>query len=798
MPFTYPEIKINGEEKEINDSWDRKCSSFEILSENVKYGSRKKPQQSPININTKNVQECSTLCNLEINYKPTKCNVNKYEDNLIRLVADSGSYVKYGDNNYELRYVFFHTPSNHHIDGKSASMEINFYHGIMEDMDIKRVEELRDIKIQTKHNHQHYHANTDGNEASDIGTKQKGVVLSVMVDVTPDDGENNQTRASKPNIFFSQFIHTDTFRDLKPDDETTNIDVHKNWSVEQLLPEKRSFYTYNGSIAMPPCTEKYAWVIFDQPIKIIDEYLQLFRKIGNPKGNRPIHPLNGRLIFFNPNVKVEEKKPDKETKNDFINKKLSPIRIVYDNRAGSEYKARADYVISGYQGGINTGWQQDATKLARITKDWDDTSKIGYSDIMVEDIVGLKDPNDVTGTSDIYDSLILDFYVYNEMDYLYYLLKKFNKEIKEIKDKFKEDNRSEKNALIFNTLNLEAKICKVFDGTNESFFYKRIPGIGFNINNIDFLKKVCGPNFAEDPEEDQEEEENGLVERDKNKIYTDDLQAFKSIFDLVKSGIRTEEENNTRTALLYFLITWDKENFEDVTSLMSEIESGTANNQDLKDLKNNFFYELCEQFKDGEEYKYIIFKKKSEELTQTLDGDTCQHWGSNKTHYEGSLLKFWKKPVSLPKDGIEFNKMSMEQKEAARDGLMTYDGNKFKSHNKCRNPNNDEGAPWCYTTNPKVRWQYCAIPDYTQSNKNVILVIVFFLIIVLAFLLVKMLFRFEIVSKIVSSITGGTLMSKAVFSANQMASNVKANMSPSQVPADTTMASAAKTAVKMV
>ena len=72
----------------------------------------------------------------------------------------------------------------------------------------------------------------------------------------------------------------------------------------------------------------------------------------------------------------------------------------------------------------------------------------------------------------------------------------------------------------------------------------------------------------------------------------------------------------------------------------------------------------------------------------------------------------------------------MEQKEAARDGLMTFvkDGaeeGKFKSHNKCRNPNNDEGAPWCYTTNPKVRWQYCAIPDYTQSNKNVILVIVF-------------------------------------------------------------------------
>ena len=116
----------------------------DVLSENIKYGNRKKPQQSPININTKNVQECSTLCNLEINYKPSKCNINKYEDNLIRMVQDSGSYIKFGENNYELRFIFFHTPSNHIIDGKSASMEINFYHGIMEDMDIKRVEELRD------------------------------------------------------------------------------------------------------------------------------------------------------------------------------------------------------------------------------------------------------------------------------------------------------------------------------------------------------------------------------------------------------------------------------------------------------------------------------------------------------------------------------------------------------------------------------------------------------------------------------------------------------------------------------
>ena len=50
----------------------------------------------------------------------------------------------------------------------------------------------------------------------------------------------------------------------------------KKWSVEQLLPERKSFYTYNGSIAMPPCTENYAWVVFEQHISIISEYLKMF------------------------------------------------------------------------------------------------------------------------------------------------------------------------------------------------------------------------------------------------------------------------------------------------------------------------------------------------------------------------------------------------------------------------------------------------------------------------------------------------------------------------------------------
>ncbi|XP_071178210.1 putative macrophage stimulating 1-like protein [Mytilus edulis] len=37
--------------------------------------------------------------------------------------------------------------------------------------------------------------------------------------------------------------------------------------------------------------------------------------------------------------------------------------------------------------------------------------------------------------------------------------------------------------------------------------------------------------------------------------------------------------------------------------------------------------------------------------------------------------------------------------------------------NYCRNPDNEEYGPWCYTTNPDVRWEFCDIP-YCEGADN--------------------------------------------------------------------------------
>jgi carbonic anhydrase len=800
MSFKYPEIKTEGEDDAAvrsSNGWDAKCSSFELLDDNIKYGKKKKPQQSPININTKTVQECSTLCNLEINYKPGKCRIDKYEDNLIRMIHDEGSYIKFGENNYELKFIFFHTPGNHLIDGKNSHMEINFYHGIMEELDIKRVEEARNIKIKNKHNHKHYHAHTDGLEDNNLNGRKKGVVLSVMVDV--DHSDDNQTRGTKPNICLSQFIHTDAFRDLKPDEDPIEINVGKKWSIEQLLPEKKAFYTYNGSIAMPPCTENYAWVVFDEHISIISEYLKMFRIIGNPKGNREAHPLNDRMIFFNPNVKVVEKEIEDEDKSSFIEKRLSPIRIMYDNRAGSEYRVRADYVINKYMNGDNVGWHNDQTKLQDITTDWDKASKIGYDEIQVSDMTELRNSTTVTNfeagsNSPNLSDVVLDYYIYNSMDYLDYYINNILVEgsVATTIPVFDEYHKK-----VINMLNAGGSIFKNIYVENGKDYQTDIDEVAknFDMSQGTHQNNICDYLYRNNESSFEPKTGDDLTiwqldpSRPNNKVLKSDVEFVLNYFSGSDSppSVKGIDGNNVyRKVLLYILYCWNQTtNGGEITQAMEILDNNTEDS--LKDLRKQIMYKLLYDFYENPATKPVIFRVKKGELSNTIDGDQCQTWGSNSTHYEGNLLEFWKDPLKMNSEGYEFGNMTPQLKEAAKDGLLIFKDGKFKPHNKCRNPGNEDGAPWCYTKNPKVRWQYCAIPDFTSKNRYWILIIVFLMLIILSIFLVKLIFRNEYFSEIVAKITGGKVTSQTVTG----------SMSAPEVPS-TTMAAAATSAARML
>ena len=67
-------------------------------------------------------------------------------------------------------------------------------------------------------------------------------------------------------------------------------------------------------------------------------------------------------------------------------------------------------------------------------------------------------------------------------------------------------------------------------------------------------------------------------------------------------------------------------------------------------------------------------------LRETISGETCQNWNAKAPH--------------RPKHGTTMN------------------------HNYCRNPDNDPNGPWCYTTDPNVRFAYCDIPRCHGSGET--------------------------------------------------------------------------------
>lgn len=62
-----------------------------------------------------------------------------------------------------------------------------------------------------------------------------------------------------------------------------------------LLPAKRGYYTFTGSLTTPPCTEDVLWLVLKTPVQVSKEQLAGFGTIY--KNNvRPVQPVNGRVI----------------------------------------------------------------------------------------------------------------------------------------------------------------------------------------------------------------------------------------------------------------------------------------------------------------------------------------------------------------------------------------------------------------------------------------------------------------------------------------------------------------------
>lgn len=176
---------------------------------------------------------------------------------------------------YFCEEIIIHTPAEHTIDGKKYDMEIQFVHFGQTKGDIAKQVVL-----------------------SFLVEKQAGVYNKFFDDLDFFNLPNpiKKTRDLESSIFINKI-----FYDSESDD-----------TIPLIKPF--SFYTYQGSLTSPPCTERTIMYVAKEPIKLSTTVIQLFVEglrvpdmvdvHGNvivsdwlPQSNRNTQERNGRPVF---------------------------------------------------------------------------------------------------------------------------------------------------------------------------------------------------------------------------------------------------------------------------------------------------------------------------------------------------------------------------------------------------------------------------------------------------------------------------------------------------------------------
>ena len=157
----------------------------------------------------------------------------------VQVNYPDGDTLVVGNDRYALLQYHFHSPSEHHLEGRSYPAEVHFVHRA-----------------------------ADGRLA----------VVGVLI----EEGEANPAYAP-------------VWENLPP---TQGVEVHLEHvmvDVDALLPTDHASYRYVGSLTTPPCSEGVTWIVMRTPVTLSAAQVAQLRAVlaGN---NRPVQPINGRRV----------------------------------------------------------------------------------------------------------------------------------------------------------------------------------------------------------------------------------------------------------------------------------------------------------------------------------------------------------------------------------------------------------------------------------------------------------------------------------------------------------------------
>jgi carbonic anhydrase len=94
----------------------------------------------------------------------------------------------------------------------------------------------------------------------------------------------------KANIVFNKIVLT------MPGDEGSSVPADPAIDPNGLLPARRDYYRYEGSLTTPPCSETVDWFVFADRMEVAEADIARFAKLYAMNA-RPVQGLNRRFIL---------------------------------------------------------------------------------------------------------------------------------------------------------------------------------------------------------------------------------------------------------------------------------------------------------------------------------------------------------------------------------------------------------------------------------------------------------------------------------------------------------------------
>lgn len=192
-------------------------------------------KQSPINI-ADTVKD--KLPAIEFNYQPSPLKIVN-NGHTVQVNFIEGSGIKVGADNYTLLQFHVHTPSEEQVKGKAYDMVAHFVH-----------------------------KNAAGQLAVVGVLFEKGAENAALAPVVAKLPKNAGPERSYAEV---------------------SVDAAK------LLPADRGYYTFEGSLTTPPCSEGVRWMVLKTPVTASSAQLDAIKAIVHHNA-RPVQPLHGRVV----------------------------------------------------------------------------------------------------------------------------------------------------------------------------------------------------------------------------------------------------------------------------------------------------------------------------------------------------------------------------------------------------------------------------------------------------------------------------------------------------------------------